>query len=87
MESIPDFSISVNTVTYSTNSLCVASCVILFISPYLTITSWILILITFLLAGIAAMFAVLCRTHNNTVAAPIEPLEEEKDEKFTEEKA
>lgn len=32
------------------------------------------------------MFAVLCRTHNNTIAAPIEPLEEEKDEKFTEEK-
>ncbi|KAF1756672.1 hypothetical protein GCK72_013126 [Caenorhabditis remanei] len=68
-------------------SICVASCVILFIFPYLTVTSWILILITFLLAGIAAMFAVLCRTHNNTVAAPIEPLEEEKDEKFTEEKA
>ncbi|CAP39037.1 Protein CBG22453 [Caenorhabditis briggsae] len=65
---------------------CVASCVILFISPYLTVRSWILILIVFLLAGIAAMFAVLCRTHNNTVAAPIEPLEEEKDEKFQEEK-
>ncbi|PIC32278.1 hypothetical protein B9Z55_012665 [Caenorhabditis nigoni] len=65
---------------------CVASCVILFISPYLTVRSWILILIVFLLAGIAAMFAVLCRTHNTTVAAPIEPLEEEKDEKFQEEK-
>ncbi|EFO87527.1 hypothetical protein CRE_20136, partial [Caenorhabditis remanei] len=70
-----------------TEEKCVASCMILFISPYLTVTSWILILITFLLAGIAAMFAVLCRTHNNTVAAPIEPLEEEKDEKFTEDKA
>ncbi|CAL2039276.1 unnamed protein product [Caenorhabditis brenneri] len=65
---------------------CVASCVILFISPYLTVGNWILILILGLLAGIAAMFTVLCRTHNTTVAAPIEPLEEEKDEKFQEEK-
>ncbi|CAL2039313.1 unnamed protein product [Caenorhabditis brenneri] len=65
---------------------CVASCFILFISPYLTVGNWILILILGLLAGIAAMFTVLCRTHNTTVAAPIEPLEEEKDEKFQEEK-
>uniref|UniRef100_A0A8R1DWF2 Uncharacterized protein n=2 Tax=Caenorhabditis japonica TaxID=281687 RepID=A0A8R1DWF2_CAEJA len=62
---------------------CLSSCVILFVSPYLSRNSWICILIVGLLAGITSMLAVLCRTHNTAVAAPIEPLNEEK---FIEEK-
>ncbi|CAB3409661.1 unnamed protein product [Caenorhabditis bovis] len=59
---------------------CVASCLILFISPYLTLFHWISILFVGLIVGVSALLIVLRRTHNNSVAAPIEPLKEEKTE-------
>ncbi|CAI5449311.1 unnamed protein product [Caenorhabditis angaria] len=58
---------------------CLASCFILFISPYLTVFSWIIILFIGLFLGTSAIFTVLYRTPTISIASPIEPLKEVED--------
>ncbi|CAD6194133.1 unnamed protein product [Caenorhabditis auriculariae] len=75
---VPDYRAEVFSLTRAYQ--CVASCVILFVSPVLTMTSWLVILLIGLTIGLGCLITVLCRTHSNDFVAPILPLKEESPE-------
>uniref|UniRef100_A0A0K0D0X5 G_PROTEIN_RECEP_F1_2 domain-containing protein n=1 Tax=Angiostrongylus cantonensis TaxID=6313 RepID=A0A0K0D0X5_ANGCA len=52
---------------------CIASCIVLFLSPYLTVTTWTIVLLLSLLIGTSCLVVVVRRTNNSDdVVSPIE---------------
>ncbi|KHJ89124.1 hypothetical protein OESDEN_11062 [Oesophagostomum dentatum] len=55
---------------------CISSCIVLFLSPYMSVTTWTVVLSTSLLIGSASFVVVVRRTNtSDDVVSPVERLD------------